>query len=151
MLKPSSLMKGICGSTLVAGALVAGASTAMAQTSEDIIVTGRYGTVPDSVQTLSQAVSYYDLDLSTEAGRKELRQRVSLTARFLCDKLGESSTAPGPGNVPSCRQGATKDAMERIGTIEQGFAPRGSAWVQPKAWAPPYPADWATKYPYKYP
>ena len=146
MLKLSTLTKGIC-----AAALVAGAAPLMAQPSEDITVTGRYGTVPDSVQTLSQAVSYYDLDLGTEAGRRELRQRVSLTARFLCSKLGESSTAPGPGNIPSCQQGATKDAMERVGTIEQGFAPRGTAWVRPKAWTSPYPADWATKYPYTYP
>ena len=90
-------------------------------------------------------VSYRDLDLSTEAGRKILRHRVALTARYLCGKLGESDTSPGV--VPSCRQAAVTDAMKRVGTIEEGFAPRGTAWVVPPAWAPPYPADWDTRYP----
>src|SRR3546814_5192855 len=68
--------------------------SAIAQDSpEAIIVTGEYGEVPDSVRTLSQAVSYADLDLSKEAGRDMLRHRVSLTARFLCDKLGETNTS----------------------------------------------------------
>jgi len=118
---------------------------ASAQSTEEIIVSGRYGSVPDSVKTLSQAVSYYDLDLSTKAGRDELRHRVNLTARYLCDKLGESST--GDSLAPSCRQSAANDALDRVGTLEQSAAPRGTAWVRPKAWAAPYPADWTTRYP----
>lgn len=112
---------------------------------EEIVITGRYGNVPDSVKTLSQPVSYADLDLSTKDGRDELRRRVSLTARFLCDKLGE--TASGDALAPSCRSAATKDAMDRVGTIEQSFAPRGTAWVRPDPWVAPYPKDWATRYP----
>lgn len=120
---------------------------AHAQTAdEEITVMGRYGRVPDSVQSLSQAVSYADLDLSTQAGRDILRRRVSLTARYLCDKLGETDVA-STGPVPSCRDAATKDAMSRLGTIEAHFAPRGSTWVAGTAWAPPYPADWETRYP----
>jgi hypothetical protein len=39
-------------------------SVAIAQgNSEEIIVSGRYGRVPDNAQTASQAVSYADLDL----------------------------------------------------------------------------------------
>ena len=69
---------------LGAASLTAFAAPVLAQpTTEDIIVEGRYGTVPDSVKTLSQAVSYADLDLSTQAGRDLLRQRIRLTARFL--------------------------------------------------------------------
>lgn len=112
---------------------------------EELTVTGRYGRAPDSVKSLSQGVSYADLDLSTEAGRKVLRQRISLTARYLCDKLGESST--GDSIAPSCRDAAAKDAMARVGKLEEGFAPRGTTWVAGPAWAPPYPADWAAKYP----
>lgn len=112
---------------------------------EEITVTGRYGRVPENVQSVSQAVSYADLDLSTKAGRDELRHRVNLTARFLCDKLGESST--GDAVAPSCRQAATKDALDRIGTIEQSSAPRGTAWVRPPAWSAPYPTEWSTRYP----
>src|SRR3546814_19403918 len=46
--------------------------SAIAQDSpEAIIVTGEYGEAPDSVRTLSQAVSYADMDLRQEAGRGE--------------------------------------------------------------------------------
>jgi len=112
---------------------------------EEIVVTGNYGRVPDSVRTLSQAVSYADLDLSTKAGRDEMQHRLNLTARFLCDKLGESST--GDSLVPSCRDAAVRDANQRLGTIEASFAPRGTTWVRPPAWRAPYPADWTTRYP----
>lgn len=126
--------------------IITGATPLIAQAPpEEIVVTGNYGRAPDSVRTLSQAVSYADLDLSTEAGRKELRHRVNLTARFLCDKLGESASSTGP--TPSCRDAASKDALERVGTVEQNFAPRGTTWARGPAWQPPYPQDWTTKYP----
>jgi UrcA family protein len=112
---------------------------------EEIIVTGNYGRVPDSVRTLSQPVSYSDLDLSTKAGRDEMDHRLNLTARYLCDKLGESTT--GDSLAPSCRQAALQDAMKRLGTVEQNFAPRGTTWVRPRAWAAPYPSDWVARYP----
>lgn len=113
---------------------------------EEITVMGRYGRVPDSVQSLSQPVSYSDLDLSTKAGRDILRRRVALTARYLCEKLGETDTSSGPV-VPSCRDAAVSDALKRVGTIEAHFAPRGSTWVAGTAWAPPYPPDWDSRYP----
>jgi UrcA family protein len=132
---------------LIAGMALLGATApAIAQSSdEEIVVEGRYGRVPDTVQSLSQAVGYADLDLGTDAGRRELRHRVSLTARYLCEKLGESDAATPP--VPSCRDGAVKDAMERVGTLEAHFAPRGTAWVAPPAWQAPYPEAWETTYP----
>jgi UrcA family protein len=112
---------------------------------EEITVTGRFGRVPDSVRTLSQAVSYSDLDLSTAAGKAEIRRRINLTARYLCDRLGESASSAGPAG--SCRDAASRDAMGRLGTVEEHFAPRGTGWTAPRAWQPPYPADWATQYP----
>jgi len=133
-----------CG--LFAGiALATCAPSALAQTSaEDIIVTGRYGQMPDSVRTLSQSVSYADLDLSTRAGREILHRRVNLTARYLCEKLGESASSSGP--APSCQDAAVKDAMSRAGTLEAGFAPRGTTWVARSPWQPPYQADWERDY-----
>lgn len=136
----------ILASALAVGTMLLAAAPAFAQTDpEDITVTGRYGRVPDSVQSLSQAVSYADLDLSTAAGRDALRQRIRLTARYLCQKLGEPDTASPP--APSCRDAATSDAMKRVGTVEEGFAPRGTAWVAKRHWQAPYPDDWATRYP----
>src|SRR3546814_6053004 len=83
-------------------------SPAFAQTPpEEIVVTGKYGKVPDSVQSLSQRVSYADLDLRNDKHRDILRQRVRLTARFLCDKLGEPAIATPP--VPSCRDAARSE------------------------------------------
>lgn len=121
-------------------------SPAFAQTPpEEIVVTGKYGKVPDSVQSLSQRVSYADLDLSKDKHRDILRQRVKLTARFLCDKLGEPEIATPP--VPSCRDAAARDAMARVGSLEENAAPRGTTWVAGPAWQAPYPADWTTKYP----
>ena len=133
------------GLTFVCSAMAIPHIAAAETAPEEIVITGRYGKVPDNVQTLSQPVSYADLDLSTKDGRDELRRRVNLTARFLCDKLGES--ASGDALAPSCRQAATKDAMSRVGTVEESFAPRGTAWVRPAPWAAPYPADWVTRYP----
>ena len=133
-------------SVVVAGAMSLVAMPALAQNdTEDITVTGRFGRVPDNVQSLSQAVSYADLDLSTDAGRKMLQQRVRLTARYLCQKLGEPDNDSPP--APSCRDAATSDAMKRVGTVAERAAPRGTTWVARDAWQAPYPADWASRYP----
>lgn len=135
----------MAGGAACALLLTAAATPALAQTDEMIVVTGKYGKVPDNIQTLSQNVSYADLDLSTKAGKDELRKRLSLTARFLCDKLGEPTVAAPP--APSCRDAATRDAMQRVGTVEASFAPRGTGWVAPAPWQAPYPSDWSTRYP----
>jgi UrcA family protein len=132
------------GCLTVGLALLATAAPAFAQAEEDIIVTGRYDRVPRDAQSLSQAVSYADLDLSTAAGRDILRHRLKLTARYLCDKLGEPATE---SVGPSCRDAAVQDALNRVGTIEAHFAPRGTAWVPGTAWAAPYPQEWYTAYP----
>jgi len=137
--------KTILASLLGASALVVSAPALAQNAPEEIIVRGEYGTAPDSVQSLSQSVSYADLDLSTDDGRDELRHRLSLTARFLCNKLGESGA--GSSIVPSCQQEAVRGAMERVGTIEESFAPRGTTWVRPEPWQSPYPAGWRTQYP----
>jgi UrcA family protein len=133
----------MCG-VLMGAAIFGLAAPAMAQADEDIVVTGRYGNVPDNVQSLSQRVSYADLDLATDSGRRILKQRISLTARYLCDKLGETDAGPV---VPNCRDAAARDALDRVGTWEAHVAPRGTAWVAGPAWQPPYPSDWDDRYP----
>lgn len=132
---------------LKAGAACVGfASPSIAQSDEELVVTGRYGGIlPESVKSLSQTISYADLDLSSTAGRTEFRHRIRLTARYLCGKLGENDTATGIG--PSCRDGATQDAVKRAGTLEAHFAPRGTTWVAASAWSPPYPTIWTSQYP----
>lgn len=107
---------------------------------EDITVTGRFGS-DASAQSLSQAVSYADLDLSLKSDRDILRQRVSLTARYLCHRLGETDS--GPPLTPTCQDAAVRDALARVGTVEEGFAPRGTKWTRPARWHAPYPDEWS--------
>jgi len=130
---------------LIAGAAIMAASApAFAQTEEELVVTGRYSKVPADVQSLSQTVSYADLDLSTVGGRAEFRHRLRLTARYLCEKLGESDTS---SVGPSCRQAAVDDAVRRAGTLEAHAAPRGTTWVAGPRWSAPYPGEWVSRYP----
>ena len=129
---------------IIASAVAFPAAVSAQRPPEEIVVTGRFTRAPANVRTLSQAVGYADLDLSTAAGRNEMRHRINLTARFLCDKLGENNTSRA---VVSCRDDASRDALARLGTIEQSSAPRGTTWVRPPAWHAPYPADWEKKYP----
>ena len=105
---------------------------------EDIIVEGRWGRVPDDAESLSQRVSYADLDLRYAGDRRELRHRIEATARYLCNRLGESDTSYSV--VASCRQSAVRDALRRVGTVAAQWVPRGSAWVAPRRWVAPYPA-----------
>jgi len=135
---------------LIAALAAAGATSlavpVLAQpTPEEFTVYGHYGRAPENARSLSQAVSYADLDLSTDMGRREFHHRISLTARYLCDKLGES--AAGDALIPSCRDAAVKDAEARAGTLEAHFAPRSTSWVAPSRWTPPYPPEWVKTYP----
>ena len=133
------------GALIVGAALMATSAPALAQADEEMVVTGRYGKMPDSVTSLSQTVSYADLDLSTVAGRAEFRHRLRLTARFLCEKLGEENTSSSV--VPSCRDAAVSDALSRAGTLEAHAAPRGTTWVAGPSWTAPYPTEWVSRYP----
>ena len=139
---PSSMRELCLGAAM---AILAAAAFAQAPPPEEIIVTGHYGRVPDNVQSLSTPVSYADLDISTPRGWAILQHRVRLTARYLCDKLGETDTSTSI--VPSCRDAAVKDAMNRVLTVHEHSAPRGTTWVAPRPWAPPYPPDWMTRDP----
>ena len=95
---------------------------------DDIVIYGRRSRVPDDAEAVSQRVDYADLDLFYPEDRRELRRRISLTARDLCERLGESDTA---GSVfPSCRDTAVRDALRRVGTIEAHWVPRESYLVR---------------------
>jgi UrcA family protein len=120
------LMAGVAGLTVLG---VAAPALAQGYYDDEIVVTGRYGEVPDNVDSISQAVTYSDLDLATPAGWDILRHRVSRTATDLCDRLGESDTASGL--VPSCHDAAYRDAMDRVGTVDQDYAPTYTAWAGP--------------------
>jgi UrcA family protein len=140
---PSALC-GLFAAVAMTGVAVPASAQDYQDTQEDVIVNGHWGRVPDDVQSLSQHVSYADLDLSYAQDRAELRHRISLTARYLCDRLGE----PEGGSIvqPDCREAAVRDALSRVGTIEAHFAPRGTGWTRSR-WEAPYPASWEQQYP----
>jgi UrcA family protein len=126
----------------VAGVGIIPTTSALAQTSvEELTVTGHYG--PDGAQSLSQPVSFADLDLSSSDGRNEFKHRISLTARYLCEKLGENETSDGV--TPSCRDSAVSDAMAQAGPIIKAF--QRAQWAAGPAWSPPYPTAWEKTYP----
>jgi UrcA family protein len=108
-----NLLKSLGGRKLyiaaAAGALLV-AAPAFAQEVEELTVVGRAG--PDGeARSLSQAVSYADLDLTLAADQDALKSRVSDAARSLCDRLGEGA-APAFG--PSCRDAAVRDAQDQM-------------------------------------
>ncbi|HEY9219684.1 MAG TPA: UrcA family protein, partial [Phenylobacterium sp.] len=111
----------------MAAGLAASAAPAAAQDSEvdAITVYGRYG--PDGPQTLSRAVPFSDLDLTTRWGQDELRHRIRVTAQDLCTQLNEPSRSPMASVVPSCRERAERDAISQMRRIVATAAYR-PAW-----------------------
>jgi UrcA family protein len=119
---------------LATGVVLTAATPASAQTVEELTVTGRYGP-GDQPKSLSYAVSYRDLDLRTQFGQDELRHRIEVTVRYLCDKLGETSTSSAV--VPSCRDAATKDALAQARVAIDTAPVRVAGWVPGPVWIPP--------------
>jgi UrcA family protein len=104
-------------------------------TVEGLTITGHYR-VDDNVRSLSAAVPYDDLDLTTAAGRDVLKQRIRATAHDLCDRLGETNTANAI--APSCEQDAWDNARSQI------HAAVASARMPDYAYIGPYETYMAT-------
>jgi len=112
---------------MLAGAVgvIAAAAPAGAQDRYHEVVTGPDGTetviveapydrihhYADGTATLSRAVSYSDLDLTTRDGAHELRARVRETARDVCAELRDDSPVAPVPEAQSCVEGAYKSAM----------------------------------------
>jgi len=128
----SSLGRRLAGLALLAGMASAAGSVAAQTVVDELTVTGRYGVGPN-VRSLSTAVSYRDLDLTTQAGRDVLSQRVRIAARDLCRRLGEPGNL-GTAAAPSCERDAIMSARE-----QERFA-AANATPDAYAAAPPAPA-----------
>jgi UrcA family protein len=102
---------------LAAAGLALAAAPSLAQDVDELTVTGRVGPSGE-IEELSRAVSYADLDLTLASDRRILRDRVELTARELCDALGEPR-APVPPVSASCQRKAVNDAQSQM---RQAFA-----------------------------
>lgn len=100
----------------LATCLVGAPASAFAQptsTVQEITVVGRTG-LGREARSLSQTVSFSDLDLTTRSGQTALTQRVTSTADSLCRQLGEHPTAQHPPVRTSCRQGAVNSAADQM-------------------------------------
>lgn len=114
-----------CGIALAAGL----ASTpAAAQTVDEVVVLGHVGKNPE---TLSYKVTYRDIDIRTPAGESELRRRVSVTASYICAKLGEK------GTKSSCRRDAVMAVQPKIKAALDRANLQKAAWTPGPAWTPP--------------
>lgn len=85
-------------------------------TLEELTVTGH---LPGrELRSLSETVSYADLDLAYAGDRHRLEMRVNTAARRVCAQLNEDS--PNPANMgKSCQERAVRDAM---GQVRQAYA-----------------------------
>ena len=106
-------MRYLALATLTAAAALIGAP-ALAQNLDELTVTGH----GPRAQSLSEAVSYADLDLTQRADRMRLERRVSDTATRLCDELHQDP-ASHHNMGASCKDVAIRDAM---GQVRQAFA-----------------------------
>jgi UrcA family protein len=104
--------------TLTAAAALIGAP-ALAQNLDELTVTGH----GPRAQSLSEAVSYADLDLTRRADRATLQRRVSDTAGRLCNELNQDP-ASRHNMGKSCKDVAMRDAM---GQVRQAFADASSS------------------------
>src|SRR5215218_1148852 len=92
-LSPSSLA---ILAALAAGSAVTVPTLATAQTIDEVVVLpGRFDREGRPI-SLSRAVSYADLDLTTRTGQDDLRMRVRATARDICRVLGENDAPTAP-------------------------------------------------------
>ena len=142
----AAVLPGLCMGA--ATLLPAAPGIAQSYADDKIVITGRWSRrqLPDDVQSASLPVSYADLDLRNSEDRRILRHRINLTARYLCDRLGEPDDRSALAGT-SCREDAARDAIRRVGTIEENWAPRHTAWVAGPRWHAPYADDWAARYP----
>jgi len=125
----------VCALAALAGVA---AAPALAQTTVDeVTVVGRFG-ADGRPQTLSRAVSYADLDITTYGGQTELRRRINLTARDLCRELGESRDRTNLGK--SCEEMAIRDAVDQMRIHVASAHPRDAAWALAEAPPPAYVA-----------
>jgi UrcA family protein len=112
-------MRRTLATALTAAATLAFAAPALAQSVNEVTVTGQYIRQGDAPASLSRVVAYGDLDLSRGKDRALLKERISYTARRICTELGEpQSTHANLGK--SCQEVAIRDAMGQFESASVG-------------------------------
>jgi UrcA family protein len=112
-------MRYLALATLTAAAALVVGAPAFAQNIDEVTVTGH----GPRATSLSETVSFNDLDLALRSDRDRLLRRVNDTAGRLCDQLNQDP-ASHHNMGKSCKDIAVRDAM---GQVRQAFADAGSS------------------------
>jgi UrcA family protein len=97
--------------TLAAAAALVSSAPANAQAVEELTVTGHLNA--SRLQSLSETVSFADLDLNRYGDRQELLLRVNNAARHVCTTLNQETRSPA--NLGhSCQDNAVRGAMDQV-------------------------------------
>lgn len=70
-----------------------------------------------TTETVSETVSFADLDLTTAEGAAALEWRISVAATRVCSR-GSLRSVPSGTAFAKCRKGAIAGAMEQVAAIE---------------------------------
>jgi UrcA family protein len=106
----------------VAALAAAAAAPALAQSVEELTVTGQWNGRGEPPASLSRVVTFDDLDLRNTGDQAELRRRINTTARDICDELGQDR--PNVGNLGhSCQDQAVANALSQVRiAVAQAYA-----------------------------
>lgn len=126
--KTTTVFLHFCGA-VSAAAMGLGSACAFAQptTVEEVTVEGRPSHGPP--ETFDYRVGYSDLDLRTEAGRKELANRIQIAAAYACKKVDEPNGA--------CRADAVSHAMVKANAAAHEMRAHGKHPKPGSPWVPP--------------
>jgi UrcA family protein len=118
----------LCGAASAA-AFVLGGACAFAQPTavEELTVHGHHHKgVPED---LAYRVGYSDLNLRTDAGMKELTNRIQIAAHYVCKKMNETDGA--------CEAEAVHDAKIQARTAQHQMRAHGKHATPGGNWVPP--------------
>ena len=106
------------GCTLAAAAAVAQPMEIVTVEAAQVITVGRSGTTGAPIKeiTIKSQVSYADLDLTTDAGAKELEKRIRDTATSTCNDIRVDFPSDG-STVEKCIKDAVDGGMAQANTV----------------------------------
>jgi UrcA family protein len=83
--------------------------------------------------SVSYPVGYRDLDLRTPAGQEELRRRVAVSAKYVCNQLGSMDRQ----TLKECVENARKDGMIGARKLIDDAAMSKASFHRGPTWKPP--------------
>lgn len=94
------------------------ARSAILTTLAAVLLSGAASATEADTETLSVAVPYGDLDLTTEAGRTALDTRIEAAVEEVCPRPAMFGNLKAMDTWAACRRGAEASAAEQIGAAD---------------------------------